>query len=154
YAPGFIEKSLKILESRPHCLQVQLRAPNDLNGHPLDVHGELVADIPIKTLSLDYKVEGSDGIYNWHGFSFNPGLRRLSDYKRIGGYSVHTRISELRTEEAIGICFRNLGFHTVVLCDNGSKGYVRHIGEHRHVAELWGARAKRRIKKMVQHTFG
>src|SRR5262249_14060398 len=35
YAPGFLEKSLMILEKEQDCLQVWLRAHDDTNGHPI-----------------------------------------------------------------------------------------------------------------------
>lgn len=111
YRPGFIEASLEIMQHRSEILQVWLRERNDTNGHPLE--GDY--------LSTNY---------HWKGFSFNPGLRRKSDWLKIGGYR-HTvgKKEGAGAEQQIGRKYASLGYKAAIT----SQGYVRHIGHGRHV---------------------
>ena len=85
YRPGFIEESMTLLENDPQALQVWLRSFN----HDLQVHSpyvylnerEVFQGIPFYKLG-SHKSE-------WQGFSFNPGLRRLVDYKQHAPYASH-----------------------------------------------------------------
>lgn len=111
YRPGFIEESFAIMQHRPDILQVWLRERDDTNGHPLD--GDY--------LSTDY---------HWKGFSFNPGLRRKSDWLKIGGYRKAVGKKEgAGAEQQIGRVYHRLGYKAAIT----SQGYVRHIGQGRHV---------------------
>ena len=121
YRPGFIEASKAILEDKPKCLQVWLRDREDTNGHPItwgDAYG---------VMNANYKRQ-------WHGFSFNPGLRRMSDYNQIGGgYSsiaTFKRTAPWESEIAIGRYYHRLGMWAAIL----PEGYVRHTGDGRHVS--------------------
>lgn len=85
YRPCFIEESMTLLENDPQALQVWLRSFN----HDLQIHSpyvylnarEVVQGIAFYKLG-SYKPE-------WQGFSFNPGLRRLADYKQHAPYASH-----------------------------------------------------------------
>jgi uncharacterized protein YecA (UPF0149 family) len=76
----------------------------------------------------------------WHGFSFNPGLRRLSDYRKLGSYSGQkltitnvvplTAAAAMPYEVETNLFYYRLGYHAVIL---DQTGYVRHIGDDRHV---------------------
>lgn len=130
YAPGFIETSLAILESSPHILQVHLRRPDDV--FPM---GELdyTVDVGGKFALIE---RGVAPVGEWHGFSFNPGLRRLADYKRLGSYSGQLLTPRYRTqhfEAFIGELYRDLGYKAAISLFNGGKGFVRHLGHGRHV---------------------
>lgn len=120
YRSGFIEKSIPILESDPKILQVWIRALHDLNGHKT-----FPTPNSYRILSTNYK-------NLFHGFSWNPGLRRLSDYKRVAPFSSLTTFNPAKagqSEIEIGKIYHQLGYYAVVLKD----GYVRHIGQNRHV---------------------
>lgn len=121
YRKGFIEKSKAILENCRAVLQVMIKAEYDANGHPLDpeVYVLMTEAGKIKFRRFSYNFED-----RWHGFSFNPGLRRLSDYRDLGRYAPYV------TESNISIAYKLRLFSAVILC---GKGYVRHIGEGRHV---------------------
>lgn len=115
YRTGFIKASLEALERHPRCINLWLREPNDTNGHP-HKNGILINN------------------YNrmWGGFTFNPTLKRMSDYKRLIKYSSHTIFDKLRpweSESKISMMYRRLGYFAMI----GEKGYVRHLGENRHV---------------------
>ncbi|SBV98606.1 Glycosyl transferase, family 2 [uncultured delta proteobacterium] len=130
YAPGFIETSFPILESSPKMLQVHLRRP----------------DLLFPMGELDYTVDatGKFAVINegrtehgvWRGFSFNPGLRRLADYKALGSYSgqlLTPRYTGQHFEAYLGTLYHELGYTTAISLFNNGRGFVRHIGEERHV---------------------
>jgi hypothetical protein len=110
-APSFIEKSIAILESNPKWLQVWLRDQTDTNGHTVEPYSD------------DYDLMTIDFAYWWSGFSFNPGLRRLADYKLIGSYE------ENRHEGNVSVRYKNLGYRAAIL----KSKHVEHIGWGRHV---------------------
>lgn len=151
FRSGFIEKSLAILRAEPKCLQVWIRPLDDMNDHPLVGHEFRTGEIPWRRLAY-----GHYGV--WHGFSFNPGLRRLRDYVSINGYGCHGRFDikyPARTEEAISALYRRRDFFAVALSDDGGRGYVRHSGDHRHIGGLYGVRrppnrARRALGRLVR----
>jgi hypothetical protein len=125
---GFIQKSLAILEEKPMTCQVWIREPNDRNGHP--AIGQVI------TLESGVKYQlmktGFRGV--WHGFSFNPGLRRLSDYQKLfpkGMYAdIHWSPSNpLQAEQLVGKQYFRHGYRAATLLE----GYCKHIGNNRHV---------------------
>lgn len=121
YRPGFIEASLPILEKHNGILSVQLRAHGDTNGHPVEPSGSPEFDL----MALGYK-----GC--WHGFAFNPGLRRLCDYQLAAPFTKFWNKPGHAGEEgegAISQYYRELGFRVAIL----PEGYVRHIGWGRSV---------------------
>jgi hypothetical protein len=72
----------------------------------------------------------------WGYYSFNPGLRRLSDYKThcmgcFGKITKWNHKAPVKSEKRINNWFRKRGFRMAILPD--SEGYLRHIGTHRHV---------------------
>jgi hypothetical protein len=74
--PGFIEASKAVLEAEPRVVCVWLRGIDDTNGHPLEASGHR---------GYAYLERGYRGV--WHGFTLNPGLRRLADYELLAPYS-------------------------------------------------------------------
>lgn len=116
YKPGFIERSRALLSVDPSTLCVWLRSWDDTNGHPISFRSD---DETFGVMSTKHA-----GI--WHGFTFNPGLRRLKDYKRLGTYgSVGTGAEP---EADISQRYFELGFRAVIL---DREGYVRHTGWNR-----------------------
>lgn len=70
--PEFMYESLKILQSRPDIHQVWIRDERDhrhILGKPYIIEG-----VPVKDVLISQ---------DWNGFSWNPGLRRVSDIKRM-----------------------------------------------------------------------
>jgi DNA-binding transcriptional ArsR family regulator len=134
YRSGFMEVSLKILEADPHIFCVWLRAHSDTNGHPICREVSETADaIPYHLMSTGYK-----GV--WHGFTLNPGLRRLADCLMMGPYIdlplAHELSGRTRTTESdISIHYHRLGYAgAITTCKDG---YVRHIGQDHHLANEW-----------------
>lgn len=131
YESGFIEKSMQILRLESKCLQVWLRALNDTNGHPCESQVYSRLGISWQRLVQDYQKR------KWHGFSFNPGLRRLADYIETGGYGHLTEFDfndPWKSEMAIGKFYRDRGYFAVILSDQNGNGYVRHTGIDHHTA--------------------
>ena len=109
---SFIEKSLKIMETNPKILLVWLRAQNDTNG------------MPVEKFSEEYDMlRGRNK--KWYGFTFNPALRRLSDYKLIGSYK------SVGHEDKISIKYNTLGFRAAIL----KIKHVEHIGYGSHTKD-------------------
>jgi hypothetical protein len=133
--PAFIEKSRLLLDSDPHILQVRIRALDDMNGHPLSATRFFAGDIPFHVLAYDYD-SGWDQL--WHGFSFNPGLRRMREYHLLGSFGALDPAGAwqaYRVEQRASEFYRDLGYYAVALADEEGQGYVRHIGGERHVAD-------------------
>lgn len=129
YRAGFMERSRALLEANPLTLLVWLRAWNDTNGMPL---AGWAPDRSWGVMAVNY-------CGCWHGFTFNPGLRRLSDYQRLGCYSkqkftMHYEAvvpsAALPYEAEASVFYYRLGYRAVILNETG---FVRHIGGERHV---------------------
>jgi hypothetical protein len=132
-ASGFMEKSLAILRSNPAILQVWIRSLTDTNHHPIMDHLLFAGDVPYRLLQPGHHTEEWG---TWHGFSFNPGLRRRRDYLAIGSYGsfnpdLNKRSDEIERE--ISACYLERGLLAAILADNGGKGYVQHTGWGRRV---------------------
>jgi GT2 family glycosyltransferase len=126
YRSGFIEKSLKILLSNPKIMLVWLRALNDVNGHPIEDKTFMIEDTSYRLMATH--VEGK-----WHGFGFNPGLRRMEDYKKIGPYSLIAPTENTGMRECyVGQEYFKAGFRAVTLLE----GYTYHIGGGRRTYTL------------------
>lgn len=70
--PGFIERSMKILEENPDIMQVWIRDIVD-HSHP---HGE---EMDLSGIKVRPVIPGYRKV--WNGFSLNPSLRRVKDWK-------------------------------------------------------------------------
>lgn len=120
---SFIEPSLEILEKDPKIMQVWLRGDDDPNGHHIEPEIFYAGDVP-------YKLVGTYVHNVWHGFTFNPGARRLSDYKLIAPYD-EIHLDENRgigvQENHIGrVLFEQYGFRAATLLEE----YCIHTGGH------------------------
>ena len=122
---GFIQPSLDILESDPKILQVWIRNQNDRNGHPvIGMRHKTPNGTQYQKLSREYRKV-------WAGFSWNPGLRRKSDYDLVAPFSSYMTGNTLHTEAAIGQAYKKLGFYAATLLT----GYVRHIGGNQSLSK-------------------
>lgn len=132
YRPSFIERSFVVLTHDPLCLLVWLRAVNDTQRHPAEPDVFLESGVRWQRMAADHDIQGT----LWHGFCFNPGLRRTADYVAIGGYGKHARFDfaiPWKAENQIAKVYRRAGFHAAMLTDADGAGYVRHIGRNRRV---------------------
>lgn len=116
---SFIEAGVPMLKRYRNCIQVWLRQQNDTNGHPIVNHNGV--------LKMQLNFNGQ-----WNGFSFNPALRRLEDYRRIGSYQRHTTFDPAipwKSESAIGRLYADMGYFASIT----NRGYVWHTGDNRGV---------------------
>ena len=144
FRPQFIEKSLIVLSENEKCLQVWLRALSDTNGHTTEK--ELLSTDGILWRKLDYNFDGM-----WHGFSFNPGLRRIKDYVDLDGFGIHTLgLPEWSDESGsretkISQLYKERGMFAAILADGNGKGYVRHLGWNRSLTDQAIDRRRKQI---------
>jgi GT2 family glycosyltransferase len=114
---GFIEKSLEVLKHDNKVTNINLRVRFDGERgsmHPLEPQAY---ETDGGTIYHKYVI---DYLNTWHGFSWNPGLRRLSDYNLIKPYINYTN------EQGVGQKYRELGYKSACL----EKPYCRHIGQN------------------------
>ena len=100
------------------------------------MEGEFCTDgVPYRLLRPDFD-SGEWG--TWHGFSFNPGLRRLRDYQLLGSFSELDPFGNKKAfeiERAASEFYRRQGFLAAILADNHGCGYCKHIGWGRRLGE-------------------
>lgn len=120
--PGYIEASISVLDAHPECSMVWIRSVADTNQHPIIWRD----DIPYGVMKTNH-----NGL--WSGFCFNPGLRRLADYKKFGAYGNHTQFNRKKpwlAEAAISKLYNAAGFKAYILKGDG---FIKHIGDGFHV---------------------
>lgn len=113
---GFLRESHRLLQARPDVSMVNLRAISELNPLIRDTPLEEVAGVPCHLLDTSRHPE-------YFAYSFNPGLRRLADYRAAAP------MAALGGEEDVSYWFRKRGYRYAVLGEPA----VRHIGWERHV---------------------
>lgn len=111
----YIEQSIDILDSIPKIVNVNLRFRFD---------GEKGGDSPIEPLQTTkngtkYHLYELNYLNMWHGFSWNPGLRKLSDYNIIG--RCYKNVGQ---EQHIGQLYKELGYRAACL----ESQHAKHIG--------------------------
>lgn len=116
YRPGFIGESMKLLQSFSDVSMVGLR--------PRSEHNPRMREMPV-TVHEGVRFHHFDPTRHpeYFSYSFNPGLRRLSDYRAIGPFA------DIGPEEHVSYAFKKAGFHIA----NLEEPAVRHIGDGRHV---------------------
>ena len=127
YRPGFIEASLEVLKADGNVINVWLREQSDTNGHPIEPQ-------VMKAGAVEYKYLQTNAVGGyWHGFTWNPSLRRLADYYKIGTFErfmnevpeKHKGGDNAYYEMIIGDEYYNrYGLRGAILLN----GYVKHIG--------------------------
>ncbi len=111
----YIEQSIKILEKDENVINVWLRDLNDTNLHPLNCFKN------IDNMNC-YKLETN---YTWKGFTFNPSLKRLENFKEeIFENIVETENCHFGVEKQLDELLFDYGFYSVIL----PFGSVYHTG--------------------------
>lgn len=124
--PGYLKASFEILEKYSDIFQVWLR------GIPTEQERKYSRTIYNVKPHPHHPLQIAE--YHWGGwqggFSFNPGLRRLSDYHRIGNYGRHVGYDPRGCgEKALGVLYSSLGYSSAIL----PRDYVYHTGDESHV---------------------
>jgi hypothetical protein len=83
FRPNFIEDSLAVLRHDPSVTVVVSRRA----GQNETVDKMLAQGLPRSTGRIHYRTPLLWDALEWHGYSFNPGLCRLSDYRQLGSFS-------------------------------------------------------------------
>ncbi|MGI8928776.1 MAG: glycosyltransferase [Candidatus Limnocylindrales bacterium] len=136
YSPSFIEKSLAVLRSNAGILQVWLRPLDDTNAHPLMAALLFAGEVPYRLLQPNAQI-GEHG--TWHGFSFNPGLRRSRDYLALGSFGALDATGQMASDQVERLAatfYFERGLLAAILADNEGRGYVRHTGGSRQVPKV------------------
>ncbi len=111
---NFIELSLDVLKNRPDISNVNIRTRFDNEkGSMHPITGEFIT---INNTKYHEYMENYCGV--WHGFSWNPGLRRLIDYNSIKPYK------QYGNEQGVNKIMNQLGFKAACLTNS----YCKHIG--------------------------
>jgi hypothetical protein len=141
---GFIERSFDILKLDEKIFTVWLRAYSDLCGHKISE--------AVNKSKVAYRCIAPMGI--WSGFTLNPGLRRTKDCLLLHPYALQKHVdSNLKnrdtvTESDLSILYGELGFRAVVTTE--SDGFLHHIGEGYHIANVWENSTVVRIKNVIK----
>lgn len=119
---SFLEPSLKILEFDPDIMMVWTRP----NGFPIEPE-------TFTYQNINYQLLGHEG--NWHGFVWNPALRRLSDYETVKPYSQWYAGKDSAIHEAFinKAHWDYKNFKVVILKSAIENPYCIHIGEKHQV---------------------
>jgi hypothetical protein len=131
YRSGFVEDSKALLEVDSNILQVWLRS----FYHDIRIHSgyHYWGDRAEHDGIGYYRVMSRKP--DWAGFSFNPGLRRLSDYQMIGKYDDYDH------EKSLSVLYRDKGMWAAALESDA----VAHLGFGEHVEDV--RENKKRIRK-------
>lgn len=114
--PNFIAESMKILKDNKDIHQVWIR---DHDDHRHELGDETtISGIKVRPVLKGYQNQ-------WHGFSLNPGLRRMSDIKKF----FPNGLREFGDEIICNAHVERLGYRAVTLCNTS----IKHIGWNRHV---------------------
>ena len=144
YGEGFIEKSFVLMKAFSNVSTVIMRDTSEV--HFLSTAFEQ-SGIRFKKINPgDYF---RAGVCN--GITFNPGLRRMSDYRIVGSYA---DITVRSSEWEVAQIYQRLGYEYIAFYDPS----VRHIGSDSHVPDQVRNRAfipklKHSIHKRTDRIF-
>ena len=132
FRSGFITESAALLQHVDKVSMVGLRPREELNP--------LIRKLPAeRTDRVDFFQYDPALHPEYFSYSFNPGLRRLRDYEKIGPFA------PLGHEPDISYVFKKAGFRMAGL-ENPA---VRHIGWGRHIQDPYQpVRSKRLIARL------
>lgn len=126
YRKGFIQDSLDLLKEDSSIINIWLRELNDTNNHPIDTN------IHTSKNGKKYHFLTTNFLDTWHGFTFNPAVKRLVDYNKIGPFQ------NIGHEEEISNAYYKLGYKGAIFLE----GSVKHQGWHRRVLDADKKRTK------------
>lgn len=134
---GFLLESATVLERFPKVSMVGLRPRLELNP--------LIRNLPAESAG-DFKFFHYDPALHpeYFSYAFNPGLRRLADYKALGPFA------PLGHEPDISYRFKRAGFRMAGL-DNPA---ARHIGWGRHLDDPHQPKRSRSLAQRIRKSIG
>lgn len=116
--PNFLTQAIDVLEADPNVNMIWVRHRHDFE-HPYE------DEVKITPNGTNYLYVQTNFQDKWHGFSFNPTIIRVSDYRKFfpNGYS------EYQNELGCNNHAYELGWRTATL----AQGACKHIGWDRRV---------------------
>ena len=140
---GYVAESHAVLAARPEVSTVSLRPIGELNP--------LIRDTP-ETVAGGVRCHLLDPARHpeYFSYTFNPGLRRLSDLHALGP------LAAIGGEADVSLAFKRRGFRYAVLAEPA----VRHVGWERHVDDpaglsrprtpwaRWARSARKRVRRL------
>lgn len=137
FSDGFIESSFAVLkEADRHSmagLRIRSEFPPGYMGPPLSTRSGVAYHLADPSVARMYA-----------GLSFNPGLRRMRDYRIVGPYS---EFQASASEFQVARCYLELDYRVAYL----SEPAIRHIGVGRHVPDFNGSRTPlHRLRRSVR----
>ena len=132
---GFLEDSATLLEAFPHLSLISLRSRTEVNKRVQN--SPRLSHQRVKYFQADPALHPE-----YFGYSFNPGLRRMSDYRRIGPFS------SFKGEREISYCFKKLGYTMAYL----EQPCVTHIGDERHIDDPQTHLRARNMRQRLAHS--
>jgi GT2 family glycosyltransferase len=114
FESGFLAKSKQALDELPEAVAVNIRVRFD--GEIGSMHP--VSETKTTPSGLEYRQYEFNHQDMWHGFSWNPGLRRLDDYLKIQPYK------QYGGEAEVGKVYKDLGYFAICF----DESYCRHLG--------------------------
>ena len=132
YRPGFIEDSMKVMGTDVKMIQVWLRSFH----HDIAIHSPYHFLKERKQIDDVYYYPLGSEKEDWQGFSFNPGLKRVFDYRLIESYS------SFPSEKELSRHYAQLGYFAAILENDA----VLHTGFGEHVEDV-REKAKKRKRK-------
>ncbi len=112
--PGFIEKSLTILENNPDIHQCWIRDHTDF-AHPLGNEIQ-ISGVWVKPVHQGY-------LKHWNGYSLNPALRRMSDIRTMFPNGLVEHADEIDQAKHVA----QFNYKAVALCESS----IKHLGWNR-----------------------
>lgn len=104
FRSGFVEECLELLRFDPTISTVVCRRLGQNSKH------DLISKAPMRVhKGIRYRKRPLWSQWDWGGYSFNPGLRRLADYKKLGSFA------KWSTEKDVSLFFKRLGMSLAVL---------------------------------------
>ena len=137
FRTGFVAESFALLEALPTASAVLLRGREE-ETRLHNIKGEEVNGVKFFRPPANL-----DRLY-W-GYSYNPGLRRMADYRRVAP------VAKIGGEAELSFIFKRLGFVTAHL----ETPAVYHIGWGRHVSGVKPPRlgfVRRKIRRLRDKT--
>ena len=116
---GFIEASRAVLDARDDvsCVVGRRTGQNLAND-------SMVRSGPVERVAgVDVRVVPIDITHHWGSYSFNPGLRRLADWRRAGSFTA------IGDEGDVSHWFKRIGMRSAYLEDPAyeTTGWFRHV---------------------------
>ncbi len=131
--PNFMQDSIDILTENNNINQIWIRHLNNYTvSHGKNILNRLESEALQTSTGVKYRMVKNNG--SWCGFSFNPGLRRLSDYKRLfpSGYIKHIQKGHgVCSEFACNQHAKENGYRAALLTNGACHNMGQHISTYK-----------------------